>query len=173
MKGEMKFIGEVGLTEEEKSMMQGMVLRTKKLYKKSGSLLPTFFITNSKTKEMHIVGGVFKTQEEKEKFVHIVKDLIKKLKANGVMGILEAWTLPPEVVKDFMANRDKYPSVSSHPEAYDAIFFSYENRRGTWMLSVKCDPKAKSMEMDNLEFVKADRTSGLMSNFIHLKEVLN
>jgi len=167
-----KFDKEIGLTPKEKEMIARVVETTGKIYNDSGELHPTFFITNSKIDQMNLISGTFQDDDKKRAFVGTVKRMIVEMKADGCLSVMDSWTLPSESAQDFMKNRDKYPTVSDHPDAYDCVFFMYENRLGTWVVSCKSNPKAKTVDLENLEFKRADGMQGLMSNFIHIKEIL-
>jgi len=162
---------ETGLNDSEKKLIKEVIKTESESFKKDGNLLPKFFLSNSRREEMNVVAASFSNQEEKELFAKAIRGMIKHLEADGVFSALESWTLPKEVSKEFMANRDKYPTVADHPAAFSVITFSYENHYGNWLGILKCDPKDKTTE-DSINFIKPTHSEGLMTNFIDLKSML-
>lgn len=159
-----------GLTDKNKDMISYMVKSARENFERDGDLMPTAIIGHSGTGKMEIVGARFGNQAEKEAVFGTIKAMIKKSSADSIMLILESYTIPQEYVQDFMANRHKYPMVSSHPKAIDIIMFSYENDVGAWSAVVKVDCKAKKVLDEDVHFMQADSQTGLISGFIPKKE---
>jgi len=142
-------------------------------FTRDGYLTPVCLINNSKENKTGVVVAAIETQKEKELFADALKNLVRQHKADSTLFMIESYTIPPEFSDDFMNNRDKYPTVSSHPNAQDIIYFSFENKKGTWAAFLPYDPKTKKILGQQIEFKRADSAEGILANLINIKEVLH
>lgn len=92
-------------------------------------LLPVFFIGNHDG--MKIIAAPFENEHEKAMAAWVVKETAKRENADFVLFVAESYTIKDQAaVKEFLANRDKYPSLSEHPQAIEVVVFSLETHSG-------------------------------------------
>lgn len=146
----------------KEEILNDIIERTKQNLKESKELMPVFFVGNDK--EINIVGAVFDEHiDSKDKTAKVVRQLAKETNATFVLFIAESWTLPSECVHEFMANRDKYPSVSDHPSAFEIVSFMLETEKGTKAAGAKILP---GREMGPVTWIESKEFEGRFTGLI-------
>ena len=96
------------------------------------TLVPIFIVGNSFLNEFATIAASFGNDLEKQEAIQDIRKVSKELGANFSFSILESWCLSGEDSQNFEKTRDKYPTVSSHPNKKDCVFFILETWGGTW-----------------------------------------
>jgi hypothetical protein len=132
-----------------------------------------FILLNSKTKAMNVVGAVFEGPGDKERAMDIVREIVKELKADTTISILESYMLEASHPDDYDKAIKQYGSISKHPNAKEVIFISVETRYGTWVAAIDLIKTGGVRVFSNsIEFKKME-LQGTLSNLIPLKVVLH
>lgn len=156
------------LNEADKSEILAVVETTKEEFESTGGVSPTF-ILGYPDGEIELTKAGFENQQEKEAVIGTIKKRIKDKGANSLMLVLESYTIPTEHMDDFASNRDKYPTISSHPKAIDIIMFSFDNEHGTWTAVVEVNCSTSKFLSNEVNFMSVDQQSGLVTGFIPRK----
>jgi len=94
-----------------------------------GELLPKFFIYAQG--ELSIIAGPFINDEVKNAISAIVKGVVKKLHAEWVVFVSEAYTLETtdkKAIEEYQNNPKKYPTLADFPGSVEVVMLNLETR---------------------------------------------
>lgn len=154
------------LTDTQKEFLESIIHGAMKNYSNDKYLAPFAFLHSSETNTMQMVAASFTNEKEKDMFAIAVRTLVQKRGVDSILFLSESWTIPKDKTEDFMANRDKYPSVSAYPHRQDCIMISYETKNGAWLGTIIVDDESKTVLSDEIEVIGAHASSGRFTNFL-------
>jgi len=133
--------------------------------KSNDMLAPVAFVGSASG--LKIVLLSLKDEKDKEETTTLLRDLCKKNKATFVLLAMESWSLSdPVAVEDFIANRDRYPSISTHPAAVECVFFNLETlKHGSYSASALIQP---GRELAEVSFVRGG-VKGRLVNILPIR----
>jgi hypothetical protein len=150
------------------SEMVQKVVEQAKANLKTSELLPTFFVGN--TDKMVMIGAQWEDEGDKDMVAYRVKRIAHEIGADYVIFVSESWTIKPEDAPEFMANRDKYRSVSDFPKCFEVVMFSIETPTS---MRMGMAPILEGREMGEIKWHQPDQSEGRFSNFLGKKPTLN
>lgn len=134
-----------------------------------GSLAPAAFIGG--IRGVGVVQLDMSTVEAKDASASFIRQFAAKQDADFVVLVLETWRLPESATKDFMANRSKYPTVSSHPDKEECVMVSVETHAGTKMGMAKITREGGKPTFGEIEWQPPSvENRGRFTNFLSGKK---
>lgn len=130
------------MQSELKTMVENAYKVAKKNYETDKRLLPVFHIGNISDFKSTMVGAIFENEREKDVIAQMVKKIAFDMSADFIIFISESWSIRQEDTKEFMDNRDKYPSVESFPKRISIIAFMVESHYGCYIATAMIEGEA-------------------------------
>jgi len=161
-----------GLSEKDQKFINEIVETSILFFEKDGHVSPVMFLLSSKNKTINLAPFNFETQEEKLFKVAAIKEVIPQLGIDSILMAMESYMTSDEDAEEFMNNRDKYPMLADFPKRKDCIVYSFENSIATWMVSIPVNVGNKEILTDEITFKRVERSDGLLTNFLGLKNIL-
>jgi hypothetical protein len=140
-------------------------------------VMPVAFVGSTETGKMGVVrldfsGNTFaEVAKAKDACGNAIRRIAQATEADFVIFVSESWTVPQEHVKEFMDNRDKYPSVESFPHRAEMVMISVETGTTTWLGKCSLSGVQGDRIVGEPEFFKADRYEGRFAQFLGPKVV--
>jgi hypothetical protein len=128
------------IDEEMKLFVSAMLSKAESIMAES-ELIPVFFVRTTGglgsfipgEPKIAIIMSEFKGEtreqvdETKDAFADKVRAFAQKEKANALLMLTEAYTLPPEYLQEYWANPDKYPmGLRDHPHRREVLSICLE-----------------------------------------------
>ncbi|MFA7278722.1 MAG: hypothetical protein WC100_01345 [Sterolibacterium sp.] len=141
----------------------------RKNLKGSQELCPVFIL--GKGDERQLIGTPFGSDEQKDMVAMLIKIRAQEMGADFVLFVSEAYTIrDQEAAKEFMDNRDMYPSVSTHPKAVEVVMFMLETQTKSWSGIADIEP---GRVLGELEWMLCKDAQGRFTNFLGDKPTIN
>lgn len=141
----------------------GSVIHAAKMTKDGGEeLIAVMHLINSKEDSLQIIGAHFNDDRDKNAFVKVCKEKAKDGECDMAIFVSETWMIDGDAAEEFIKNRQKYPTVSSHPKARDTVVVHVETPSRLW-LGTAVFANGKLGEM---LFVQSDESDGRFTGVI-------
>lgn len=150
----------------EDPLLQKIVEGARTNLKNSEILLPTFFIGGENGVE--IIGADFRDDKMKDQVAQTVRRIAMETRAEFVVFVSEAWSIPPEDAEGYM--KAPLRRIMDHPRAFEIVSFNIETRNGDLSGIAKILP---NREMGPVEWteIPVGNMSGRFSGFLGPRKV--
>jgi len=122
----------MNMNKDIENFCDGIWQKAKGFLNTEGHAYPVYFVLHGS--EVEVVPGIFKDDMEKEALGHAVTALAKKLKANAVAHISEAWAVSPSEgdrdKEDVLERTLGDKRISEHPGKYEMLMLTCMLRTG-------------------------------------------
>lgn len=142
----------------------------RRILKSGDELMPAAFVINTARRTCLIVGGAFKSNDDKDYFAESVRQAASKHAADAVLMLSEVWSLHAKDRDRYDAIRDQYGSLEHYPGRRDQLMVKLESRAGNWLGLADLLPAKKGRKPGGVQWFSSndpdDRHSGRFSHLL-------
>jgi hypothetical protein len=130
------------------------------------------FLINNENKSFEIFSGSWQTDEEKIEFSNNLRQQAKKMDADAVCFVSEAWTLTEKYKDRNSINTifKKYGSVSNCPEKIEVVIISFETSDDVFVGISKIETIDKIKKLGDVKWTKPNSMEGKFANILPKKD---
>ena len=138
--------------EQHRDWVAGVVEKVESQLRDGDEVMPMGVIHSATENSLNFVGTSFSSEQEKNAFAHFMRFTCKKLDADAVLFVSEAWALKPSKMADYHAIIEQYGSIGESPHRIDNVIFVLETASLNYMCTapiLPCPPSKKRRRLES------------------------
>lgn len=151
-------------------LIGGLVDQVRQNLERDGHLAPVVFVIRTDKREIDVVSGSMGSTKEKDYIAEAVRQRARRMQADAICLVTEAWSLPPEDAPHAQKICEQYGSLSSYPGRIEIVAISIETTDGVWMAQAPITRTQGKPSIELPTWYKAEASSG---RFMHLLPVIH